>query len=423
MKEGVIMKNGIILFILLCILICNAGASLQNGIIIGTIIDEHGDSVSQAQGIEAAIDLAISDLNESYKKSGLEMTVAKRKAVTNGTGESAVQAALELTDQGVQVIVGPYSSEEVAAILPILTQKKIISVNPSTSPTLSLSGDPLVRLCPDDTHLVHALFTYTDLTDIVPSTKKAVILAREDLYGKTMAEKIGLHGDVIDVIMYPPNTRDFTSTLIDLDSTITPLIEEAGEENIIVYAVAFDEIGDLLAQVSKYPNLQKIRWIGMDAVALASPILENETAAEFAYQTGMTALAFNVAQPPSSDYWRVFDAIQQAKNGKIPSIYEILFYDQTLMAAWIVQNNPETLEDMLYIADNYGRYSYAATGWLKLNENSDREYGDYYFYRVEKTDDGGYYWKPVYVYKYESDSVFPLEGVNNTFMQRYLAIT
>jgi hypothetical protein len=76
---------------------------------------------------------------------------------------------------------------------------------------------------------------------------------------------------------------------------------------------------------------------------------------------------------------------------------------------------------MLYIADNYGRYSYAATGWLKLNENSDREYGDYYFYRIEKTDDGRYYWRPVNVYKYESDSVFSLEGVNNTFMQRYSA--
>ena len=32
------------------------------------------------------------------------------------------------------------------------------------------------------------------------------------------------------------------------------------------------------------------------------------------------------------------------------------------MAAWIVQNNPDNLENMLYIADNYGRYSYAATG-------------------------------------------------------------
>ncbi|HOL41469.1 MAG TPA: hypothetical protein PLY78_06530 [Methanospirillum sp.] len=129
-----------------------------------------------------------------------------------------------------------------------------------------------------------------------------------------------------------------------------------------MYAVSFDEIGALLAQASKYPNPQKVRWIGMDAIALTSPILENETDAEFAYQTRLTALAFNVALPPSSDYWRVFDAIQQAKDGKIPSIYEILYYDLTLMAAWIVQNNPDNLENMLYIADNYGRYSYAATG-------------------------------------------------------------
>jgi hypothetical protein len=89
------------------------------------------------------------------------------------------------------------------------------------------------------------------------------------------------------------------------------------------------------------------------------------------------------------------------------------------MAAWIVQNNPKNPEEMLYIADNYGKYSYAATGWLKLNENSDREFGDYYFYMVDKSEDG-YYWKPVYVYKYESDTIQSLNGVRNKFMERFL---
>ncbi len=415
------MKSRVIIIFFLYILICNAGASLQNEIIIGAIIDGHGDSISKAEGIEAAFDLAISDLKESYKKSGIDMTVSTRKVVTNGTGESAVQAARELAAEGVQVIAGPYSSEEVAAILPVLTQEGILSVNPSSSPALSRPGDPQIRLCPDDTQLVHALFTYKDQTDTDISTKKAVILARDDLYGRTMAEKIILHGNVVDTVLYPQNTRDFTSALKTLESIISSLTDETDDENIIVHAVAFDEIGDIMAQASHYRGLQKTRWLGMDTIALSSTILENLTAAEFAYQTGLTALAFNVAQPPSSDYWRVFDAIERANGGRVPSVYEILMYDQTLMAAWIVQNNPDTLEDMLYIADNYGRYSYAATGWLKLNENSDREYGDYYFYRIEKTDDGRYYWRPVNVYKYESDSVFSLEGVNNTFMQRYSA--
>lgn len=89
------------------------------------------------------------------------------------------------------------------------------------------------------------------------------------------------------------------------------------------------------------------------------------------------------------------------------------------MAAWITQNNPKTLEEKLSIADDYGRYSYAATGWLQLNENSDREFGDYFFYQVQKDSDGRYFWMPIDMYQYETETIVPLSGVNNTYMQHF----
>lgn len=400
-------------------MLCIGCVSAHQEIIIGAIIDEKGDGASYAQGIKAAIDLAIIDLNESYAKSGIDTSVTGKTAFTDGTREGAAQAAEDLIGQGAQIIVGPSSSEEVAGILPILTREGMVSVNPSSSTVISLPGDPLVRLCPDDSQLMKAVLKYHQMIDQKQPSKKVVLLAREDLYGEEISGMISSYEQVAEPVLYSPHTVDFSTTLKKLDSMVTPLTEEAGEENVTIIVVSLDEIGDLLAQASAYPGLWNARWEGMDGAALQTPVVENETAAEFAYKTGFTALSFNIAQPPASDYWRVFDVVSNAKGGNIPSIYEILPYDETLMAAWIVQGSPNNTDDMLYIADNYGKYSYAATGWLKLNENSDREYGDYYFYTVDKSDDGRYFWKPTFVYSFENDFIFTLQGVNNTFMQRF----
>ncbi|MFH0966677.1 MAG: ABC transporter substrate-binding protein [Methanobacteriota archaeon] len=407
-----------IIIMVLCTTLCIGAVSAENQIVIGAIIGEDGDSASYAQGIEAAIDLAVSDLNDSYAKAGLDTSVVVKKAFVDGTKESAAHAAEDLITQGVQIFVEPSSSEEVSGILPILSREGILTINPTSSLALSKPGDPVVRLCPDDLQLLKAVGKFNYMS-AGKTPMKAVILSREDLYGKVLTEQVKLCSNVTDSISYPQNTRDFTSTLNKLDAVVAPLIEELGEKNVVIFAISFDEISDLMAQASAYPNLRKAYWQGMDSVALNSAVLKNETAAEFANATDLTALSFNIAQPTNSDYWRVYDAVKTATDGYQPSIYEILPYDETLMAAWIMQNNPSTLKEKLYIAGSYGKYSYGATGWLKLNENGDREYGDYYFYQVKKGDDGKYTWVPVYVYMNGSNTIIPLSGVNNTYMQHF----
>jgi len=413
MKEW-ILGITIVLFSVLCI----GAVSAEKQIVIGAIISESGDSASYAQGIEAAIDLAVADLNDSYTKAGMSTTVTVKKSKSDGTKEGAAKAAEDLITQGVQIVVEPSSSEEVSGILPILNREGIVSVNPSSSLALSQPGDPIVRLCPDDLQLLRAVGKWNGMIAGKTPTN-AVILTREDIYGRVLTENVQLCSNVTNTVSYPQNTQNFTSTLDKLDAIVTPLIEELGEKNVVVFAISFDEITDLMAQASAYPNLRKARWEGMDSVALNSAILKNETAAEFAIATELTALSFNIAQPANSDYWRVYDAVKSATGGHQPSIYEILPYDETLMAAWILQNNPSTLDEKLYLADTYGKYSYGATGWLKLNENGDREYGDYYFYQVKKDDNGKYAWIPVYVYMNGSNTIVPLSGVNNTYMQHF----
>lgn len=402
------------ILILWCALLVGS-VSAEREIVIGAIIDERGDSASFAKGIEAAVNLAAADMNEYYAKTGKNITVIIRKAGTDGSKEAAAQAARDLINQGVQIIVGPTTSEEVSGYLPIITNEGILSISPSTSIKLSLPGDAVVRLCPDDYHILQALESFnTDFKGMInPMT---IVVSRGDIYGINLADLVSSVTNVTGIVSYPPNTQDFTRTLDELDSLVTPVIEEYGEESVCIFAISMDEITDLMAQASAYPNLKKIHWSGMDGVALNPTVLENETAAEFADATGLAALSFDASQVASSDYWRVHETVQAAIGGRQPHIYEILPYDETVMATRIVEHNMSGIQDNLYLADYLGKTSYGATGRLKLNENGDREFGDYCFYQMRKGDDGKYTWVPSFTYLYGMDTTIPLVDLNSTTM-------
>lgn len=412
------MGRAFLVLIVILILSGVSSAVAEKNLVLGAIIPDSGDDRTLGPGIEAAIDLATSDLNDSYAKAGMDTRVTVLKAKVNGTKESTATATKDLIAQGAKILVGPSSSEEVSGVLPILRNESIISISPTSSLALSLPGDPVIRLCPDDSHLLQAVALYeSSLPDA--QSMKAVILARKDLYGDVLANAIKRCPFVVDQVSYEPGTRNFTATLDELNAKVTPLLDATGDQKVVVFAIGFDELADLMAQASAYPNLLKTRWQGMDSVALNAAIINNKTAAEFANSTGLIALQFNIDQPADSEYWRVYQAIVTATGDYKPSIYEILPYDQTLLSAWILQNNPSSLNESLYLADNYGKYSYSATGWLKLNDNGDRKYGDYFFYQVVKTDNDSFTWVPTLVYRSDTNTILPLESVNNTFMQNY----
>ncbi|PWR74743.1 hypothetical protein DK846_00395 [Methanospirillum lacunae] len=415
----VLIMNRLVVLLLAGIMLVSA-VSAEKQIVIGAIIDESGDTTSYAPGIETAINLAASDLNDYYKKVNKTTTVVIKKESSDGTSESAAKAAENLVSEGAQIIVGPTTSEELSGCLPILSREKILSINPSSSIKLAIPGDQVIRLCPGDLSLVNAIASYnTVITGTIP--QKTVVVSRGDLYGLDLSEKVKSITQVSDTVIYSPRTRDFTSTLEKLNSSVSSLIDTYGEKNVCVFAISIDEISDLLAQASAYPNLRKIQWSGMDGVALNPTILKNDTAAQFAYDTHLATISFNVAQPEDSNYWKVYDKIQATTDGHQPCIYEILPYDEVVMAARILENNASTLEDTLKIVDILGNNMYGATGWLKLDKNGDREHGDYYFYLPQKGADGTIKWVPCFAYLDGLNTTIPLIRVNNTLLEKTLA--
>src|SRR2546427_2956111 len=64
----------------------------------------------------------------------------------------ALEAIKDLDKRGVQIIIGPQTSSEVKMIKPYADAHNILVISQgSTASSLSIAGDNIFRLCPDDT--------------------------------------------------------------------------------------------------------------------------------------------------------------------------------------------------------------------------------------------------------------------------------
>src|SRR5207249_4511100 len=91
---------------------------------------------------------------------------------TQHNPSKALEAIQDLDKRGVQIIIGPQTSSEVRMIKPYADAHNILVISQgSTASSLSIAGDNIFRLCPDDTleaAAIVALMSNDGILHIVP---------------------------------------------------------------------------------------------------------------------------------------------------------------------------------------------------------------------------------------------------------------
>src|SRR5207249_6165995 len=292
----------------------------------------------------------------------------------------ALEAIKDLDRRGVQIIIGPQTSSEVAMIKPYADAHNILVISQgSTAHSLAIPEDDIFRLCPDDTleaKAIVALMSHDGIQTIVPLWRNDA--GNNGLHDSVKARFEALGGTVASGFQYEPTTTDFTLAITSIASQVG-----ACGSTIAVYLAAFDEVVDIFHAAQSNLTLSTTMWYGSDGVALSAALTGDATAAAFAESVDYPNPIFGLPDSLHSEWQPISDEIE-ARTGIKPDAFALSTYD----ALFVIQRALEDVGDLknfaafkaafLSEADAYS----GITGSLALNSAGDRANGDFDFWAV-----------------------------------------
>ena len=384
--------------------------NIKKEFVVGAILPFTGSFSSLGKSVKVALEKAEYDVNKHFEKmnsssSSPHFTLLMANSKT--TPEETLVAIKKLHEHGANIIVGPSIGSTVLAAKEYADANNITLISySSTSSSLSIEGDNLFRLVPDDTYqgkIVAERMIKDGIKVIVPIWRGG--LYSNDLYKSTKYyfEKLG--GEVEEGINYKPYTGKFATSLHrinflmwnqdleKLNAIVADAIKKYGANSVGVYVISFDEITPILIQSTLYENLGKVRWYGSDKIAQNHQITKNVDSASFAMKTNLSNPLYSI----DSESKKLHDLkeVLEKQLHEVGSItYPALAYDSYWIAALSLDKNNTTFNNSNknltkksfkeIIVETADSFDEGISGKIKLNKAGDRIGGNYDFWIVAK---------------------------------------
>jgi ABC-type branched-subunit amino acid transport system substrate-binding protein len=380
--------------------------NIKKDFVIGAILPLTGSFSSNGKSVKVALEKAEYDVNKHFEGMNSSSHFNLLMANSKSSPEGALEAIKQLHSVGAKIIVGPAFGATVNATKEYADANNIILISySSTSSSLSIEGDNLFRLVPDDTYqgkIVAERMIKDGIKVIVPIWRGG--LYGSDLYKSTTSyfEKLG--GEVEEGINYKPHTGKFATSLHrinflmwnqeleKLNAIVSDAVKKYGANSVGVYVISFDEITPILIQSTLYENLEKVRWYGADKIAQNHQITKNVDSALFAMKTNLSNPLYSIDS--ESKKLHDLEEILEKQLHEVGSItYSALAYDSYWIAALSLDknntsysNSNENLTKSFkeIILETAESFDDGISGKIKLNKAGDRIDGNYDFWIVAK---------------------------------------
>lgn len=357
-------------------------------ITIGGLFSLTGNWATLGVASKAAMEIGIEDVNAylAAGKTGMHFTASiqdtKLDPAVALTSVTAMKAA------GVEVVIGPQSSAEVAAIKSYVDANSVIVISQSsTAGTLAIPDDNIFRLTPSDTLEAVALvglMKADGITTVIPFWRNDAGNVGLQVATRALFPRLG---EVKAGVEYSATQTDFTAPLATLKTQLQQAITElGGTAGLAVAHAGFDEVVDIFKLAAQDPVLSSVRWYGTDGTALNEPLRTNAVAAAFAKKVGFWTPTPGVDAGASARWQPVATRIA-ARSGQQPDAFALAVYDAVwlTMQAYLATGGrgqvPALKTALVSAADGF----YGASGWTKLNAAGDRKFGDFDFYSLTQS--------------------------------------
>ena len=362
-------------------------ATNSREITIGGLFSLTGNWATLGVTSKAAMELGIEDVNQflAAGESGFRFNANIQD--TKLDPAVALTSVTAMKASGIEVVIGPQSSAEVAAIRTYVNDNGVLVISQSsTAGSLAIANDNVFRLTPSDTLEAVALVGLMKadaVKTIIPFWRNdagniGLQVATRALFGATGTVKAGLQ--------YEATATDFTAALASLKTQVQAAIaERGGVAEVAVAHAGFDEVVEIFKAASVDPVLSSVRWYGTDGTALNEPLRTNAVAAAFAKKVNFWTPTPGVDEGARARWEPVATRIA-ARAGAQPDAFALAVYDAVWLAAQAYlatggKGHVLPLKSALVAAaDGF----YGASGWTKLNAAGDRKFGDFDFFALSQ---------------------------------------
>ena len=347
---------------------------------LGALLPITGDLTAMGASSKVAVELAVEDANQYFSEIGSDIRYELTIEDTQDNAEIALEELKKLESQGIDVIIGPMSSEIISKIKGYANEKGIILASPSSAAPSMALDDNVLRFVLNDLHQADAISSMMNKDGM----KAIVSIVRDDVWGNDFYEatkrddsKLGIID--VETVHYKPGTKNFAEDIAAVAEKVDELTAEYGKGAVGVHIISFEEGIDIMKEAAKYDSLSSIKWYGNDVFA-NEPLIISEVA-DFAIKTELINPVFG--EEEETDKFQEIEKRIEEKLGRRPDSYGIVAYDTT----WVVMNayaDKPNKANLKRVITTTAMYYYGATGWTELDENGDRKLGDYDLWKVNK---------------------------------------
>ena len=353
-----------------------SGSGINSPIKIGVLEPLSGALAGPGQGLVDAIKLAALQVNQSGGINGQPI-----KLIIDDVQTDPQTALTDLQNlysvQGVQVVIGPPTTQQVLTIEQYATQNRILIVTSSaTAGQLTNSSPYLFRTVPSDNIQAQAVAAYIN----AKGYSRVAVVTRNDAFGQGLANSLSslLGSKVVTTILIQAGQTDYTSQMQQV---------KAANPDVIFYD-EFTADGIVIFKNALSLNMQNIPTLG--SIELQDPsFFKDALAAQYMQETNMTGPSA-VSTENTAPYVNFARAFNETF-GFAPGLFTSTSYDAAMLAFQAiakagVYNATAIRNQMIPVSMNY----IGPSGFLQLNNAGDVTQVSYTFYQVVKVNATGY---------------------------------
>jgi len=348
-------------------------------------------------------DMMVPDFNAYADKLGYD--VEFEYLIDDATSQAAVhlEKVQGFKSIGVNIFIGGGWSSHASGALSYCNDNDMLMWSASsTSPTIAIPDDNLLRMCPTDLVQAPAITRMLESHGI----EAVVTIQRGDswadgiwnIYQPMFVEGGGVE---LDKIRYAAEVQEFSSYLQQAENKLSAAVDTYGMEHIAVEVIGFEEVANMIQQAVDYPTVYGVVWFGSDGTALTSQIRDDSPV-----QAAHLKLYSTMAAPAESSKYNALYDRYWALVGMPYGYYTACTYDiGWILAETILESQSTDALINLALQPTSCENSFGASGWNKLNEDGDRYASNYQIWYYDIDDEGVGWDKVAGLYDMVTDSV------------------